>query len=124
MTIDSEGGAFAMAGIDLAAGSYVGLAALDVTSTANASSALTAVKAAITQLATDRAESAAYRATSIGTSGDHLTKNLWGCSRWSAFATGMFARGSLCLRIENTSVAIETRKPKAICGTKKFGRHP
>ena len=61
VTIDSEGGAFAMAGIDLAAGSYAGLAALDVTSTANASSALTAVKAAITQLATDRATIGAYQ---------------------------------------------------------------
>ena len=61
VTIDSEGGAFSMAGIDLAAGSYAGLTALDVTSTANASAALTAVKAAIAELATDRATIGAYQ---------------------------------------------------------------
>jgi flagellin len=62
VTIDSEGGSFTMNGIDLAAGaSYTGLATLDVTSTTNASAALTAVKAAITQLATDRATIGAYQ---------------------------------------------------------------
>ena len=50
-----------MAGIDLASGSYAGLATLDVTSTVNASAALTAVKSAITQLATDRATIGAYQ---------------------------------------------------------------
>jgi flagellin len=62
VTIDSEGGSFTMNGIDLAAGaSYTGLSTLDVTSTTNASAALTAVKAAITQLATDRATIGAYQ---------------------------------------------------------------
>ena len=50
-----------MTGIDLAAGSYAGLATLDVTTTVNASAALTAVKTAITQLATDRATIGAYQ---------------------------------------------------------------
>ena len=62
VTIDSEGGTFTMTGIDLAAGaSYTGLSTLDVTTTTNASAALTAVKAAITQLATDRATIGAYQ---------------------------------------------------------------
>lgn len=61
VTIDSEGGSFSMAGIDLAAGSYAGLASLDVTTTTNAIASLTAVKAAITQLATDRATIGAYQ---------------------------------------------------------------
>ena len=61
VTIDSEGGSFTMDGIDLSAGAYAGLASLDVTTTANASAALTAVKTAITQLATDRATIGAYQ---------------------------------------------------------------
>lgn len=61
VTIDSEGEAFSMTGIDLAAGSYAGLATLDVTSRLNASAALTSVKAAITQLATNRATIGAYQ---------------------------------------------------------------
>jgi flagellin len=48
VTIDSEGGAFTMNGIDL-------------TATTNAVAALTAVKTAITQLATDRATLGAYQ---------------------------------------------------------------
>jgi len=61
VTIDSEGGTFSMSGIDLGVGTYAGLTTLDVTSTANASAALTAVKSAITQLATDRATIGAYQ---------------------------------------------------------------
>lgn len=61
VTIDSEGGSFSMAGIDLAAGAYAGLSSLDVTTTTNAIASLTAVKAAITQLATDRATIGAYQ---------------------------------------------------------------
>jgi len=56
VTIDSDGNKFAASGIDLAAGSsYTGLNSTSVTTTGNASSALTAVKTAINQLATDRA---------------------------------------------------------------------
>lgn len=61
VTIDSEGGSFTMNGIDLSAGAYSGLSTLDVTSTTNAAAALTAVKTAITQLATDRATIGAYQ---------------------------------------------------------------
>lgn len=61
VTIDSEGGTFTMDGIDLAAAAYTPLATVDVTTTANATLALTAVKNAITQLATDRATIGAYQ---------------------------------------------------------------
>jgi len=61
VTIDSEGGTFTMAGIDLSATAYTPLATSDVTTTANAALALTNVKAAITQLANDRATIGAYQ---------------------------------------------------------------
>jgi flagellin len=61
VTIDSEGGTFTMNGIDLAAAAYTPMATADVTTTANAAAALTSVKAAITQLATDRATIGAYQ---------------------------------------------------------------
>jgi flagellin len=61
VTIDSEGGTFTMNGIDLAASAYTPLAASDVTTTTSAATALTNVKAAITQLATDRATIGAYQ---------------------------------------------------------------
>ncbi|HYV32034.1 MAG TPA: flagellin [Candidatus Binatia bacterium] len=61
VTIDSEGGTFTMNGIDLGAAAYVSLATSDVTTTATAIMALTNVKAAITQLATDRATIGAYQ---------------------------------------------------------------
>ena len=61
VTIDSEGGTFTMNGIDLAASAYTPLATSDVTTTGNAATALVNVKAAITQLATDRAIIGAYQ---------------------------------------------------------------
>ena len=72
VTIDSEGGTFTMNGIDLSAASYAGLATLDVTTTTNATAALTAVKAAITQLATDRATIGAYQ-TRMNFTSEQLT---------------------------------------------------
>ncbi len=61
VTIDSEGDTFTMNGIDLASTAYTPLASVDVTTTGNAALALTAVKNAITQLATDRATIGAYQ---------------------------------------------------------------
>lgn len=56
VTIDSEGKTFSATGVDLAANSaYTGVNSVSVTSTTNAAAALTAVKSAITQLASDRA---------------------------------------------------------------------
>jgi flagellin len=72
VTIDSEGGTFTMTGIDLSAGPYAGLAALDVTTTPNATAALTGVKAAITRLATDRAIIGAYQ-TRMNYTSEQLT---------------------------------------------------
>jgi flagellin len=61
VTIDSEGNTFTMTGIDLNAAAYTPLAASDVTTTTNAATALVNVKAAIDQLATDRATIGAYQ---------------------------------------------------------------
>lgn len=55
VTIDSEGNTFSMSGVDLEAGTYTTATAGDVSTTAGAATALTNVKLAITQLATDRA---------------------------------------------------------------------
>jgi len=61
VTIDSEGNTFTMNGINLSSAAYTPLAASDVTTTTTATTALTNVKGAITQLATDRATIGAYQ---------------------------------------------------------------
>src|SRR5437867_890601 len=55
VTTDSEGNTFAMAGVDLGALTYTTATSGDVSTTAGATTALTDVKLAINQLATDRA---------------------------------------------------------------------
>ena len=55
VTIDSDGATFSNTGVDLTATSYHGLASDTVATTGGAVTALTAVKAALTQLAADRA---------------------------------------------------------------------
>jgi flagellin len=57
VTIDSEGVQFNMAGVSLGVAAYTGAtdSTINITTTGNASTALTAVKSAISQLATDRA---------------------------------------------------------------------
>lgn len=55
VTIDGEGNTFSMSAVNLGGASYTALNALSVTTSSNAASALTTVKAAITKLAQDRA---------------------------------------------------------------------
>jgi flagellin len=55
VTIDSEGNTFSMTGVNLAAGAYSTATGSSVSTNSAAATALTNVKAAITQLATDRA---------------------------------------------------------------------
>lgn len=55
VTQDSEGGTFAATGVDLSTGTYTAATGASISTTTAAATALTAVKAAITQLATDRA---------------------------------------------------------------------
>ncbi|HMJ89789.1 MAG TPA: flagellin [Candidatus Acidoferrum sp.] len=55
VTTDGEGSTFSMSGVNLAAGAYTTAIGSGISSAANAVTALTNVKAAITQLATDRA---------------------------------------------------------------------
>jgi flagellin len=59
VTIDSDGNKFSMDGVDLSATEYTDATAGDVATTAGAATALTSVKAAITQLAEDRATAGA-----------------------------------------------------------------
>ena len=54
VTTDGDTGTFSMSGINLGASAYTTATASTVTTTTNAATALTNVKAAITQLATDR----------------------------------------------------------------------
>lgn len=69
---DSEGGTFSMTGVDLAAagGAYVTATGSTVDSAANAATALTNVKAGITQLATDRATIGANISRLTSTAGE------------------------------------------------------
>ena len=55
VTTDSDGNTFSMTGVNLTAGTYSTATAGNVSTTAGAVTALTNVKLAITQLATDRA---------------------------------------------------------------------
>lgn len=59
VTIDSEGTTFSMSAVNLGSATYTGLSSASVTSSSNAASALTTVKNAITQLASDRATAGA-----------------------------------------------------------------
>lgn len=63
VTIDSEGGTFTMNGIDLSAAQYANATTgtTTISTTASALTALSYVKAAITQLAADRANIGAYQ---------------------------------------------------------------
>jgi flagellin len=55
VTTDSDGNTFSMSGVNLGASAYTSATGSSVTSASNAATALTNVKSAITQLATDRA---------------------------------------------------------------------
>jgi len=55
VTVDSDGGTFGLNGVNLSASAYTNATAASISTTAGAVAALTAVKAAITQLANDRA---------------------------------------------------------------------
>ena len=74
VTIDSEGGSFTMNGVNLGTASYTTALTSNVTTRANATTALTNVKAAITQLAADRANIGAYQSRMQFTA-DQLTVN-------------------------------------------------
>jgi flagellin len=61
VTIDSEGGTFTMVGIDFSAGVYPAATGSNIASTTAAIAALGNIKAAITQLSTDRATIGSYQ---------------------------------------------------------------
>jgi flagellin len=61
VTVDSEGGTFTMNGIDMSATSYTAVSSQVISTTNAAATALTTVKSAINQLATDRANIGAYQ---------------------------------------------------------------
>lgn len=62
VTADSEGTTFSMSGINLGAAAYTGATTASVATTASAAAALTSVKSAITQLASDRSSIGAFQA--------------------------------------------------------------
>ena len=61
VTIDSEGTSFSMTGVDLSVAAYTDAIGSDLTTVANAVTALTNVKAAINQLSVDRSSIGAYQ---------------------------------------------------------------
>ncbi|KAF0171180.1 MAG: flagellin [Limisphaerales bacterium] len=69
VTVDSEGATFSMTGINLGAAAYTGATGASVATSASAAAALTAVKSAITQLASDRSSIGAFQARLSNTSG-------------------------------------------------------
>ena len=79
VTIDSEGNNFMMNGIDVAATAYTDATTATVDTRTNAATALTRVKAAINQLANDRATIGAYQTRlqytdeQLSVSGENLT---------------------------------------------------
>ncbi len=62
ITVDSEGSTFSMSGINIGAAAYTAATSASVATSASAAAALTTVKAAITQLASDRASIGAFQA--------------------------------------------------------------
>lgn len=72
VTTDSEGNTFTMNGIDLGTAAYTAAVGSNVSTVAGATTALTNIKAAITQLSTDRATIGAYQ-TRLNYSAEQLT---------------------------------------------------
>jgi flagellin len=79
VTIDSEGSTFSMSGVNLGASNYTSATGSNVSTASGAATALTNVKAAITQLATDRATVGAnvsrlnYTSEQLGVLKDNLS---------------------------------------------------
>lgn len=79
VTIDSDGTKFTMNAVNLTTATYTNLSSASVSSAANAASALTTVKNAITQLASDRATAGAnlarlqYTSEQLGVLKDNLS---------------------------------------------------
>jgi flagellin len=79
VTTDGDGGTFSMTGVSLAVSAYTTATGSSVSSASNAATALTNVKAAITQLATDRATVGAsitrlsYTSEQLGVLKDNLS---------------------------------------------------
>ena len=94
VTIDSEGGTFSMSGVNLGAAAYTGATGASVSTTTGAVAALTSVKAAITQLATDRA-----------TVGASLTRLNYTADQLTVQKTNLDAANS---RIKDVDVATES----------------
>ena len=61
VTIDPDGGSFTMSGVNMSATTYSTVSSQNISTTSAAATALTTVKTAITQLATDRATIGAYQ---------------------------------------------------------------
>lgn len=72
VTIDSEGTTFTMSGIDLGTAAYTDATSANINTLTNAQSALTSVKAAISQLSNDRATIGAYQSR-LNSTAEQLT---------------------------------------------------
>ncbi|HAV61842.1 MAG TPA: flagellin [Verrucomicrobiales bacterium] len=96
VTQDSEGGSFSAAGINLGASAYTTATASTISTSSAAATALTNVKAAITQLATDRA-----------TVGANVTRLQFTSEQLGVLRENLSAANS---RIKDTDIAEESTK--------------
>ena len=94
VTIDSDGNKYSMTGVDLADAAYTDATTGNISTTAGAATALTDVKAAITQLATDRA-----------TVGANITRLSYTNEQLSVLRENLSAANS---RIKDVNVAEES----------------
>ncbi len=121
VTIDSEGSSFAMAAINLGATAYTAATGSGVGTAATAATALTNVKAAMTQLSSDRATIGAYQSR-LDLTAEQLTiseENLSAASSRiqdvdMAEASTEFARANILMQSGTAMLAQANQTPQTV----------
>jgi len=121
VTIDSEGSSFAMAAINLGATAYTAATGSGVGTAATAATALTNVKAAMTQLSSDRATIGAYQSR-LNLTAEQLTisgENLSAASSRiqdvdMAEASTQFARANILMQSGTAMLAQANQLPQSV----------
>ncbi len=121
VTTDGDGGSFSMTGIDITVTAYTGATGANVATSTAATAALTAVKAAITQLATDRATLGANisRLTFTNDQLGVLTDNLTAANSQIkdvnvAQESTQFARWNILVQAGTTMLAQANASPQSV----------
>lgn len=121
VTIDSDGSSFAMAGINLGVAAYTAATGSGVGTAATAATALTNVKAAITQLSSDRATIGAYQSR-LNLTAEQLTISGENFSAASsriqdvdvAEASTQFARANILVQSGTAMLAQANQLPQSV----------